>query len=355
MQAAQQHRFVRIIFTAIIILLFTLMFVPFFTPLLLAGLFAFAFENLVTKYARRFKSRPLVTIALLVLLSLFVATPLVLVSLKTFSTIKEYATIGLQNTEAYKLTETMLTSISEKADAIAQSLDVDLSQLPRLGDGLSRGSQFLAAFATGFIASIPDIILSLLVFLLSLYYFLTESANIKTFFLNLNLLKKNEVTEIIHIIKTSSYLTVIASALVGALQALIVAVFGYFCGYKQFMMIFVLTFISSLIPVIGAAPMALVLAAFSFIQGNNGTGIILIVAAVIAGSIDNVVKPLIVNASSSDDLHPVIALLALIGAIMIYGAPGILLGPILTQLAFKIISILFPGNEALETVANRAP
>lgn len=354
MQAAKQHHIVRLIVVSFVILLFVLMFVPFFTPLLLAALFAFAFDNLVTKYTRKFKrSRVLITIGLLISLTLFVATPLVIVTFKSVSVVKEYAAEGLQNTDTYKKTEQVLASVTQSVNSMAQSLDLDLSQLPKVGDLLAKGSQFLATAATTILASIPDLVLALLVFMLSLYYFLTESAEIKTFFIKLDLLTKKEVTEIIDIVKKSSYLTVIASALVGALQAVIVAAVAYFCGFRQFMMIFVMTFIFSLIPVIGAAPIAIILAFLSFVQGNNGIGIVMLVAAAIAGSIDNVVKPLIVNSSGDDDLHPVIALLALIGAIIIYGAPGILLGPILTQLAFKIISILFPSSPLTEAVENK--
>ncbi len=58
--------------------------------------------------------------------------------------------------------------------------------------------------------------------------------------------------------------------------------------------------------------------------------------------------PFVVNSGGADDLHPVLSLLALIGAIIVYGAAGILLGPILTQLALKIVPILFPRAELTE-------
>lgn len=347
MEIANQDRIIRIIVSAIIMLLFGVMFWPFLTPLLLAALFAFAFEKIVTKYTIKYKSRVLVTSILLVLLCLFVVVPLVVVGIKTISSVKEASAGGLQNSQLYQMLEQFLKDISGKINSLAQNFDMDTSQLPQLSDVLSRGSQAVAGFATDFIAAIPDKTLSLLVFLGSLYYFLVESATIKKAFVKLHILTKSELNQMIEIIKKSSYITIVASALVGALQATIVATFAFFCGYKEFMILFVITFLFSLIPVIGAAPIALLLSLLSFLQGHAGAGIALIVGSVIAGSIDNVVKPMIVS-SAAEDLHPILSLLALIGAIIVYGAPGILLGPILTQLALKVVPILFPREEPSE-------
>lgn len=347
-ETTTQNRIIRLLITSVVMVLFAVMFWPFLTPLLLAALFAFAFEKIVTRYTLKYKkSRVLVTSILLVLLCLFVVAPLVGVVIRTVSSIKEASSAGLQNSPIYQMLEQFLVGISDKINTLAHNFDIDTSHLPQLGDILSKSSQAIASYATEFVTAIPDTTMSLLVFLASLYYFLVEAKTIKKTFVSLNILNRSELNQLIEIVKKSSYITIVASALVGALQATIVATFGYFCGYDAFMILFVLTFIFSLIPVVGAAPVALILAFLSFLQGHGGATVALIIGALIAGSIDNVVKPMIVS-SSSEDLHPILSLLALVGAIIVYGAPGILLGPILTQLALKIIPILFPNNEPVE-------
>jgi predicted PurR-regulated permease PerM len=349
MKIENNPHLLRIAFATLVISLFAYMFWPFFTPLLLAALFAFALDGLVTRLTNRFKKRNHVALLVLVTLAFFVAIPFVFISLKTISSIKEYSALGLQNTSFYHLTEQLLTSISEKVNLMARSLDLDMSQLPQLGSLLSQSSQFIASFVTDLVSQIPQRTLAIFVFLGGLYYFLTQSQQIKNFFLQLNFFSSNELKQIIKIVKRSSYLTFVASAAVGTLQALIIATFGYFCGFNEFVILFVLTFIFSLIPVVGSAPIAIFLALLGFVEGHTGVTIAMIIASIISGSIDNVVKPLIVN-SSSEDLHPLVSLIALIGAILVYGIPGILLGPILTQLAFKIIPILFPIKNAEEII-----
>jgi predicted PurR-regulated permease PerM len=342
-----KHRLIRILLTTTIITLFAVMFYPFFTPILLAGLFAFALEDRVTKWTARFGRRPLIISGVILSLCLFVAAPMIFVILKLISSIKEYSIQGLQNSQIYKLTEQLLTTLTGQLNSFAGTLDLDLTKLPQLSDILAKSSGTIAGFATNFIALLPEWTLSVLVFIAVLYYFLAESVAIKKFALKLNLLSSAELNQVISIIKKSSHLTFFASVVVGCLQALVVALSAYFCGFTEFTIVFVITFVFSLIPVIGAAPVAVFLAILGFIQGQNGVGIGMMVAAAVAGSVDNVVKPLIVN-SSSEDVHPVISLLALIGAIVIYGAPGILLGPVLTELAFKIGTILFPHTDSDE-------
>ncbi len=293
MDFANRDRLVRILIASAVLLLFALMFWPFLTPLLLAGLFAFAFEKLVTKYSVKYKSRVLVTIVLLVALCLFVVTPIVLVGFKTVSTVKETAAAGLQNSQIYKMTEQFVSTATEKIYGLAKSFDVDTATLPQLSEVIGRNSQFVAVYATDVLTSLPDKALSLIVFLASLYYFLVEAKKIKKAFINLHLLTKPELSQVIEIVQKSSYITIVASALIGALQASIVAVFAYFCGFKEFMILFVLTFIFSLVPVIGAAPVALFLAFLSFLQGNSGVALIMVVAGVIAGTVDNIVKPFV--------------------------------------------------------------
>lgn len=337
-----RHKFIRSSFIAIVFMLFAFMFWPFFTALLLASLFSFALYDVVTNLTKYRLSRSNASLTLIMGILVFIATPLVFIVLKTISTIKEYSAVGLHNTSIYQATEQLLHRITDYGTELAARFDLDISKLPKPVEVLSGYSDEIGAFATNTVAQLPAIALSFIVFFLALYYFLNESGKVKSLFLKFDLLSETEMNQIIKIIKRSSYLTLVASILIGLIQALIITVFAYFCGFTDVIIVFIITFITSLIPVVGSGPVALFLMAISFIQGNTGSGIAMLVALVIASSVDNLIKPLILN-SASEDLHPILSLLALIGAILVYGPPGILLGPILTQLAFNILPIL--GSE----------
>ena len=203
-----------------------------------------------------------------------------------------------------------------------------------------KAAAWLLGLTTTMASQLPEIILGIFIFTAALYYFLTQSRVIKKSIRDFELLKQDQLDRIIQTVQRSSYATLIMTASLGSLQALIVSTAAWFCGYTEFFMVLLLTFIMSLIPVIGAAPMAIILSLLSFVQGDVTAGIALIVTSIIAGSIDNVLKPYMVS-SQDDDIHPVISLVALIGAVIVYGFPGLILGPVLTQLRFRIIPILF--------------
>jgi predicted PurR-regulated permease PerM len=334
-----RHKLIRSIFISLVFLLFVYMFWPFFTAILLATLFAFALHDSVTSLTHGKLSRSNASLVLILGILVFIATPLVFVVLKTISTIKDYSAMGLQNTSLYQSTEKLLHTLTVYTTEVASRFDLDLSKLPKPVELLSRYSDEIGGFITRSVAELPSVALSFIVFFLALYYFLNESKKVKSLFFKFDLLSESEINKIIRIIKRSSYLTLVASVLIGLLQAFIITLFAYFCGFTDFIVVFIITFISSLIPVVGSGPVTLFLMLIAFIQGDTGAGIAMIVAFAIASSVDNLIKPLILN-TASEDLHPIVSLLALVGAILVYGPPGLLLGPILTQLAFNILPIL---------------
>lgn len=326
--------------------LFIYMFLPFFTPILLATLFAFALEEVFKKIKKPSLDRNKLALISILFLILFFLAPIILVSVKIFATVKNYTDVGLQNTEIYQTMESLLTHAWRSLIAISQNFDIDLTKLPDLTKVLSDSTIIIAQFVTTAVTKLPQILLSLFVFLLSLYYFLIESKNIKTFFLKFNLLTHTELTEMICVVQKSSYLTMFAAIAIGSTQALLVATGGYLCGFSEFLIILTTTFIFSLIPIIGAAPIAILLSLILLINGSIGSGVILLLIAAVVGVLDNILKPLLLN--SSNKIHPIVSLLALIGGILAYGAPGILIGPVLTQLVFQVGPILFPKNETID-------
>ena len=339
-----KHRIVKALVAGTIFLLFAYTFTPFFSAILVAVLFAFALENRVKHFASKNINRPWLTIAFLVGLLLLVTVPVGLVVVKTVSTVKKYSDVGFQTTPLYISTEKIVNQFISKVSAVAEKLDVDLSHLPQPGEILSKSAATIGSAATSLLAALPDIALSVFVFALVLYFLLTNSRSLKVFFLKLDLVPHGELDQLIHTTQKSSYIALIASAIIGCVQAGTLSTIAYFFGFTEFLVLFVITFIFSLVPLIGAAPVAIFLALTAYIQDHNGAAIGMLVTSVVVGSVDNIIKPLVVN--SNEETPPIVALLSLIGAIMVFGAAGILIGPVLTDLAFKVIPIFFPHKEA---------
>jgi len=349
MKPELKHRVVRIVLTAIIFGLFGVMFVPFFTPILMAALFGFALENLVSRYAPKRSRRGLPTLLILVGFFLLISLPIGIITYRVIGLARMVAEANFSESSLYH----SLDSLGDSVSAFVERMMLVVGATPPEGgvmEFVPKAAAWVLAYTGALAASAPELIISIFVFSAALYVFLTEARYIRATVSSFKILKESELDQIIRVVKRSSYTTLVVSAGIGAIQATIVALGGVIFGFKEFFLLFVVTFFTSFIPVIGAAPVALLLSLLSVVQGNYFSAIGLAVVALVAGSVDNILKPLAVASTSEESLNPVISLLAIIGAVIVYGLPGLLLGPILTELTLKIVPILFSEEEA-ETAA----
>lgn len=351
MNTESRYKITRTIFISVVFVLFALMFFPFAGAMLLAALCAFALHDYMGYITNRGVKRKYAALVLTLGVMVFIAAPIVYIVLRAISVVKLYSAEGVKDTAIYQSTEKLLRDLTEYITSVAGRIGFDVSQMPHPNEFLGRYASEIGSHATAAFAKLPQIGLNLFVFFLALYYFLNEAQSIKTQFMKLNLLSKDETNNIIRIIKGSSRLTFVASFLIGLLQASIVAGVAYFCGFTEFFVIFIVTAVFSLIPVLGSAPTALFLMLIAFIQGNTGAAIAMLVASLVAGSVDNLIKPVILNSSGEDEMHPIMALITLIGAILIYGAIGLLLGPIITQLTLNLLRNFTDDEKSGEIVA----
>lgn len=316
------------------------MFLPFITPLLIAALFAFALDPYVSRFSRKKRSqRQVPTLLILVSLFLMIFLPCLVVVSRLITKSKEIASQGIESIPFIVTVEAQVDKVFLWVQSMASNLGFHFAW-PNAEGYASQAATWVLGATTALVSQIPAIIINTFIFSAALYFFLTQSRNIKKTILNFNLIPPGQLEDLIKVVQNSSHFTLITTIVIGSVQALIVSISAWICGYTEFFIVFLFTFIMSLIPVIGAAPMAVLLGAFSLLQGEYIAGTALIVTAGVAGSIDNIIKPIMVSAQG-DLIHPVISLVALIGAVLMYGFPGLLLGPVLTQLSFRIIPILY--------------
>lgn len=339
------HHVARIVITATIFGAFGLMFLPFWKPLMLAALFAFALARWVDRIGPK-QSRRLPTLMILTGFSLVLTVPLLFVVLRVVRSVSYLSAENLPKMSLYQSTQRMMEKWQTTIQDLAEQAHIAREDAPQPVAILSKGAAWLVDQATAVLSNVPDLVISLFVFTTALYVLLTEAAAIRRFFLNLKILEKRELDQIVEIVQRSSYVTLVVSALIGAVQAMVVALGALAVGYNDFFLIFIITFFASFVPVIGAAPVAVLLALLSLANGEIGGAIALGVVAAVAGSVDNLIKPFLVSSSSESSVHPVVALVATIGAVVVYGIPGLLLGPILIELTMRIIPVLFREVEA---------
>lgn len=337
----------RFLTSAFFIGAFTLLFLPFYAEILLAGVAAFAMGPLLSRFVKpmRFRWRPSVAITLVALFLLF-ALPISMVLYKGYAAFLEISKVGFQNTEFFQNLAALKVALVDFAQGALGKFgleeSVNLSEV--LEQGLSRSAAVLMQFSSSLVAKVPGLLVSLFIYSASLYFFLAESHSIRRAFERWQLLTKEEASQFIQILQKSSYNMVFSSVFIGFLQATIVSVGAFIFEGGSFGVVWVITFFCSFIPVIGAGPVALVMGLFKLISGNYGQAIGFVVVAVIGGTTDNIIRPFLIS-SGEQDLHPVVSLLAIIGALMVFGMPGLFLGPVIASVAIKIIPTLYAAEK----------
>ena len=122
--------------------------------------------------------------------------------------------------------------------------------------------------------------------------------------------------------------------IVGLIQTAILAIAYLIVGVRGFVLLTALTAVGTLIPGIGVGLIWIPVAALFFVKGIVWKGVTMVVFGVIAGTSDNILRPLI--AGPAMELPLLWFLLALLGGLNFFGALGILLGPMI----FAILPIL---------------
>ena len=96
------------------------------------------------------------------------------------------------------------------------------------------------------------------------------------------------------------------------------------------------------------------LTAFYFLSGQWGNGIYMAVVSVVIGSLDNIVRPLLVGQSLH--MHPIWLLLSILGGINAFGPMGLIYGPMVLVLLATFFGIFVREEEkaAREGISQRS-
>ncbi len=319
-----------------------IIFFPFLTTVGVAVIFALVLNPFLKRIQRlniigfSIKSRRKCTALLLFVLIMLFAVPFGVMGAKIYSRLKNISDAEVTREE-----------LSEKVSEYTVRFEAEVSKyIGKLGlkrkitvDELSGGFAQKAAHmvfdaVTRLLALIPTMLMSLIIFIVALYYLLAESEKIENFFHELGLFSFREINIVSQSLKESSYSAVVSTVMAGVVHGLIVAIGAQIMGAGDFSFVFMLTFFLSFIPVIGAALVALSLCVPALANQNYSAVFVLLGIALFASGIDNIVRPYFL-VYGNHLVHPFISLLSVLGGISVFGMSGLFLGPVLVQVTIE--------------------
>lgn len=310
---------------------------PLLNPILIAAIFAMGADPVVTIMQRKLRrSRRLCSIILLVGFSVLILIPGINFFYRTTQLIRQ---TSFKESPIQKQIERLETYANSQLQKLSEKtgFDLNFSQESFRGKLEAIGSSVAQSIVNIF-AELPSVLFGTFLILVSMYFFLVESSYFREMLFRFSFMEAERTKEFLTLVRDACRAVLLSNIFVGAIQATIIATGAYIFGYKEFAIIWFLTFVVSFIPIIGAGPVALVLAVASFIEGNIGSGVGLLVTSLIGGTIDNILRPYMLSGKS--EIHPLIGLLSVIGGVLVFGIAGLFFGPLIAILTIQGLPLL---------------
>ena len=348
-----------IVLVAILLLIGSMFFrvmLQFVVPLFLAAVLVVVFKPLHQWILKRLPGKPriaaLATTTAILVLVLGPATWLGINSYREFN--GQWGFIIEREGETLKAKqdrEELVDRVDERGErflkwyeeTVGQPLDTKklLPQVSTWGLGtLTSGLQLAIGLLVG-----------LAIMVLALYYFLVDGEAMIETLMRLSPLDDDYERELLDKFANVSRAVVVASLLSAVVQGILAGI-GYYFVLKAGSPVFLLTAATmalAIVPFVGAAAVWLPTCLWLyFIDERLGAAVGLgIYGAAIVSSADNLVKPYVLHGQSN--LHPLLALLSVLGGVQVLGPIGILVGPMLVAFIQALLNML---NKELRLMSN---
>lgn len=182
---------------------------------------------------------------------------------------------------------------------------------------------------------LPNIVLQLALACIACFFLLLDGKRLLHWIRNKVPLDDDVGRQIVASFKNTAIASIWAMLAAGAAQSVVIF-FGYLIlGVEGAFLAAGATFVFAWIPVVGSAPVWLIGAIYLYSQNSIGKAIVMIAIGLVAGVVDNIVRPLVLKGRSN--MHPLVSLVAIFGGIRLFGIVGVFLGPILAAVMISLL------------------
>lgn len=315
---------------------------PFFLPLALAAVFGALLLPFQTKKWRRVRSPTAKSAILAVGFTLLIVIPIAGFLGAGVLVMKNNVQKSSQFFEQVVSEQKLKRLLSENEIFSSVRGALGLSE-PGLTHYFSVALQKFQTFAMEFleyaIMGAPAILLSFFVLVLSLFFILKDWPRLRDWACHHSFLSRPGTMELFDTFRSASQSVVLAGALSGCVQSVILATGAWASGAANPAVVLVITFFSSFFPLIGTGLVSLTIIAYTLLSAGASSSLIwFVVAAAMASVADNVVYPAVMG--GRNQLNPLLSFLSVVGGIEIFGLFGIFLGPIVLMMSLKAYQLI---------------
>ncbi|MBI4122074.1 MAG: AI-2E family transporter [Parcubacteria group bacterium] len=317
-------------------------FKPFLTVIVLAGVFASLLYPVYKWFRAKLKGREslaaLVTVVVFVLVILLpIANFIILLaheSSTTYTVLQEKMTSGEFN-DVYSRTLESLRSFQANYFSFIDLASFDIKKFVLdLGGQLNK---FVIAAGASFILGTTQLLTNIFFLLLTMFFLLRDGRAFVERVSALTPLSNRYDQKLFDKFREVSRVTILSSLVTAVVQAGLGMIAFAIIGFPV-LFLGAATFMAALIPVIGTAlvmvPCLIVLA----IMGKWASFLFLAIwALVVIGGSDNIIRAWIIKGSSQ--IHPLLVFFSIFGGIAAFGFAGIIFGPLVLAIILTVLHI----------------
>ena len=314
-------------------------FVPFATPIILAGIlvsFTYpTYERVRTRFGGR---RGLAATMMLVGLTLVVVLPAaVLVALLVHQA--GSVVTALQETDVQQKIDSL--QLESRLDAILgriPGVDVTKVSVGSLAYAAVRNvSSFVASQGGNIFASVLDLVVGFFLMLLAASWFYTDGKWLVGQLEELSPLRGNQTNEIFTKVRGVIDATLRGQGLTALAQGVCTGIGCAITGVPGAFLWGTVATITSLIPMVGAGLVWIPAAGYLAITGGMNWRVVfmLLWGVLVVGTIDNVIRPWAMKGGTS--MSGIVLIFSILGGIEVFGILGILMGPLTLVLFVTVV------------------
>lgn len=205
-----------------------------------------------------------------------------------------------------------------------------------------------ASFVKGSVAEVLGLLLSFYL----LFYFLRDRREALQTIRSLSPLSAAEMNRIFRRVGDTIHATVYGTVAVAAMQGLLGGLMFWWLGLPAPLLWGVVMALVAAVPILGAFVIWVPAVLFLGLDGSWGKALILFVwGMIVVGTIDNLLRPVLVGKRLK--LHTIPAFISLVGGLILFGAAGLVLGPVVLTITAVLLEIwrsrIAAGDQAHES------
>jgi predicted PurR-regulated permease PerM len=198
-------------------------------------------------------------------------------------------------------------------------------------DSLQNIGTWSVKYVASLVASTPELLLGLFLFMAAMFFMLRDGAVLKKFAARVSPFTPTDTERLFKTLHGGVRSVMLGSMLVAIVQGGLVTLALFVFGIPAAILWGLLAFFLAFIPMVGTIPVSGGAVIYLFNTGRVGAAMGMVACAAVIGVSDNIVRLLAQDGQTR--MHPMLMLLGIFGGLQMFGPGGLFIGPLIAAMA----------------------